>query len=589
MKCSFFVQAHRHRLGGAVNPEALDGRRDDPLGEDRRRPSHLGLLVEDLQSGHQRPVGVVAEPAHPGPDPPHHLLARLGVDPPGAGGSEAVERAVHPPVGAVGLGQLRLQAGQLRLVRAGHLGGQDGARRIPQPHQAPKLRRLRRVARPVRTQLAYLQTGQAAAGDDETALLGEAQPHLVVRWMDERGWSQGRRRRRWRVAKAMGSGVGHQAVECPRQRRRQGSGGLDGQLSIPVHAPVDRQRAQHEARVGGEVLVDEQLLGVAVYRCRHRGRPARPGGLGAVGATTQDHQVADHVGARGLGEGSGREAHGADQVGQRLHLPAGGRVAGVEGVARGEHRHQPAGAGEVKALDDEVVVQAEPGPVVAGVVRGDLGEGDVADDQVEAALGRREGLEAALVDLGPCSVEVAGHGCGGAVGLHADELAALGGEAEKVARPAPRLQHPASAEAEPPHQLPDGGDNLGGGVVGVQGRPPGLRPGVVVAQEAPGGGPVAGVAVVGLVEDLGQAAPARPPGQHGLFVGCRRPALVAEAVEDLEDGEVGGQLGCLARRGQVGLADRPEGYGRGGASVCRSVQVRSREARVREVVASQER
>jgi hypothetical protein len=80
------------------------------------------------------------------------------------------------------------------------------------------------------------------------------------------------------------------------------------------------------------------------------------------------------------------EPDGTDEVGEHRHLPASGRVAGVEGVAGGEGDDEPAGSGEVERLEEEVVVQGVAAPVVVGVVRGDLGERDVADRHVEGAV-----------------------------------------------------------------------------------------------------------------------------------------------------------------------------------------------------------
>ena len=77
----------------------------------------------------------------------------------------------------------------------------------------------------------------------------------------------------------------------------------------------------------------------------------------------------------------------ADQVGQGGDLAARGRVAGVHGVAGGEHGDQAAGPDQVQRLDDEVVVDAVAAGVVPPVVQRDLAERHVADRQVEAAVG----------------------------------------------------------------------------------------------------------------------------------------------------------------------------------------------------------
>lgn len=45
-----------------------------------------------------------------------------------------------------------------------------------------------------------------------------------------------------------------------------------------------------------------------------------------------------------------------------------------------QRHHQPAGADQVQAFDEEVIVEAVVAPVVAGVVQGDVGEGFLRKD-----------------------------------------------------------------------------------------------------------------------------------------------------------------------------------------------------------------
>ncbi len=73
----------------------------------------------------------------------------------------------------------------------------------------------------------------------------------------------------------------------------------------------------------------------------------------------------------------------------------------------------------------------------------------------------------------------------------------------------------------------------------VQGRASGLSPAVLCSQEPPQLGPLVGVAAVDVVEDLGDRAPSRPPGEDRLLVyGGPPTAVVAATVEDSERVEV---------------------------------------------------
>ncbi len=210
------VQADGDRLGGVVDPQPLHRRGDDAPVEDGRPPGHLGLVVEDLQRRDEGPVGIVAEAAHAGPDAPHHVLAGVGVHPPGAGRAEAVERPVHPAVGAVGVGQLALEAGQLGIAGAGHLGGQHRSRRVTQADQAPQLGNVGAVAGSVGPELPALRPGQPPAGDDdEAALLDEGRQDLGGRQRS----GQRRGARRQDVAQPAGVGIGDHPVQCAGQRR----------------------------------------------------------------------------------------------------------------------------------------------------------------------------------------------------------------------------------------------------------------------------------------------------------------------------------------------------------------------------------
>ncbi|MFP5370389.1 MAG: hypothetical protein ACLGI3_06535 [Actinomycetes bacterium] len=78
--------------------------------------------------------------------------------------------------------------------------------------------------------------------------------------------------------------------------------------------------------------------------------------------------------------------------------------------------------------------------------------------------------------------------------------------------------------------------------MGVEDGAAGFRPRGVVAEEAAGAVAVFGGGAVVLVEQLREAAPSGPAGEDRLVLGrCRR--AVAQAVEDFERLEVGGELG----------------------------------------------
>jgi hypothetical protein len=75
--------------------------------------------------------------------------------------------------------------------------------------------------------------------------------------------------------------------------------------------------------------------------------------------------------------------------------------------------------------------------------------------------------------------------------------------------------------------------------VSVQGRASGLRPAILCSQELPQLGPLVAETAVGVVEDLRDRAPSRPPGEDGMLVDVSPPtALVATTVENSERVEV---------------------------------------------------
>jgi hypothetical protein len=152
------------------------------------------------------------------------------------------------------------------------------------------------------------------------------------------------------------------------------------------------------------------------------------------------------------------------------HLPSRRRVAGVEGVARGQDRDQAAGAGEPQALDDEVVVHRMAAGVASWVVQDDAAEGDVADDQVEVVGGEARALEALAADAGR-GVQELGDRCRGGVELDAGDLEPQPRrrQADEVPGATPWLEHAAAGEAQLTDRVPQERRHLARGVVGVDG------------------------------------------------------------------------------------------------------------------------
>src|SRR5207248_7800613 len=107
-------------------------------------------------------------------------------------------------------------------------------------------------------------------------------------------------------------------------------------------------------------------------------------------------------------------------------------------VPGGQHGGQAAGPDQVQRLDDEVVVDAVPGPVVPLVVQGGLGERDVADRQVVAAVRVSGSAERFRQDL-RLRVQRRGNVGGHRIHLDPGHLGAVGGEGDEVAAAAAGL------------------------------------------------------------------------------------------------------------------------------------------------------
>ena len=336
--------------------------------------------------------------------------------------------------------------------------------------------------------------------------------------------------------------------------------GDHGEIIGAVLAVLDAQAAGDHVGVGGEVLVEvgRPVGGV------HGDDGLKYGAVGGLfgGAAPENENVGDYVGAGRGPEGAGRQADGTDQVGPGGHVRPGGGVGAVEGEPGGHHRHQPSGSDQVERFDDEMVVEAVAMRVVAAVVQGDSTEGDVADHEVLAGVGQVGVGEGLGPDAGG-GVEGLGDGGGGRVEFDADDVHAGRGEADEVAGPATGLEHPGAVgfEAELADGGPQQGDDLGGGVVGVDGGAPcraplrfGEQAGQFVAGCRMGGG-------VG-VEDVGYRPPAGPAGQDGLFGRGGSPLVGLEPAQQPQRLQVGAQLGGGAGGGQVVLTARPEDRGR---------------------------
>ncbi len=168
-----------------------------------------------------------------------------------------------------------------------------------------------------------------------------------------------------------------------------------------------------------------------------------------------------------------RQPQGPDQVSQAGDLPASGRVPAVHRVPGGQHRDQAAGPGQAQALDDEMVMDRMASWVVRPVVQHDPAERHIADHQVKAPILRPRLGERLGPDLRP-RIQVARDRGGHRIKLHSGQLRRTGRQADEVAAPAPRLQHPPAGKAQRLHRRPHCLDDGRVGVVSVQ-RVPGSR------------------------------------------------------------------------------------------------------------------
>ena len=544
------VQADRQRVGGAVGAEPGAAGGHDPAGEDVRLPGDLADRVEVFQGEHGGRERVGAETALRRPDPGHLRLAGLRVGPAGRPRREPVDRAVRAGVAVVPLVEAAAQLLEVPgVVRGGGLGFQQGDDEVAQAQQGPQLGGLagRHLERPLQ---AAGQLGEVAA---------RQRPQVPV-WLAGEAGGRGRRR-----------GGGAAGGGCPGQARAGGlpgdllqglaqvrdgvPGAADGHVAVPVGAVHGVHLAEDHLGAVEEPGVDRHLDAVELGGAGLLPR----GGLAAAVvsvAAPEDQQVHDDRGAGGPLLGPAGQPDRADQVGQRGHLTAGGRVLRVQGEPGGEHRDEAARPGQVQFLDDEVVVDGVLAPVVAPVVQHRGPERHVADGQVEVAVGQPGGGERLALDPGT-GVQRGGDPRGDRVELDAGDVRAVRGEADEVAAAAARLEDPAAVESQVADRVPDGLDDGGVGVVGVERVPrgrghflPGQQPGEFLA------GPVQlGVRVV---EDGRDGSPAGPAGQGCLLGrGCRAvPGL--DGAQRGDRGEVGADPRDGAGRREVVLPGRAE-------------------------------
>ena len=527
------VQADGQRVGRGVGAEPRRARGDDPFAEDGRLGGPLADRVELLQGVDQRGERVGGEPALPWPDPGQDRLAGGRVGPAGAPQREPVQRPVGGEVVVVAAAEFGAQPGDLgRVLGRGRLGCQQGPRAVSQREQVSELGGLAgRYG--MRLFSAEDDAGERAVRPGPQVPVGLGGPRSFGH--HRTGWR--RAPVRWQVGEAALPGRGNQCVQGGGERGDRVAVWADHQVVSPVGAVDGSHLAEHRVRVVQEVLVDRHLDAVQLGEpcLLPGGRVRRP----AWFAAAQHEQVGDDAGARGALVGAAGQADRADQVGQRGDLPPRGRVAGVHREPGGEHRHQAAGPDQVQRLDDEVVVDAVPGRVVAAVVQHHVPERHVADRQVITALGVAAVGERLGADLG-AGVEQARDARRHRVQLDPGHLGAAGREREEVPAAAARFEHPAAVEAQRPDRPPHLPDERGVGVVGVQRVPPGGRQ---LSRGQQDGELLARPGELGpaVVEHLRHRAPARPAGQHFLLGGRRGAAARAER-----------RAGPTARRGWRG-------------------------------------
>jgi hypothetical protein len=257
----------------------------------------------------------------------------------------------------------------------------------------------------------------------------------------------------------------------------------------------------------------------------------------------EDEQISEGFGTGGASVRAGRQAHGSEQLAELVDLAPRGRVGRIEREAAGQHRDQPAGAGQRQRFEDEVVVQAVAARVVPGVVQAHVGERHVPDGGVEEPVRQPGVRERLAADLG-LRVKRGGDPRVGRIELDPRHLRAIGRERDEHARASARLQHAPVVEAELRERPPDLAGDRRVGVVRVDRRAPGGRPPLRVQQFAQllaQGSPL----LAPLVEELRDGAPAAPPCQQPLLIRRGGPLIALQRAERAQGLEVGLDTGAL--------------------------------------------
>ena len=502
------AQRHRQRVRGAGDDRGGRGR-DDPFAEHRPHAGQAAVEVVVLNGGHQPAVGIVQERGEVRAAVRLPLLTRLRVGRRGDDG--VVDRPEGADEGRVGYAQPDLV---LLPGRIGRLGAQDLAHRVTDRQQGAD-----DPDGPWRDPAAALALAygdgrevapddlaeHAGLADEERALLdrgavgGRAGPdgRLVVHLGVEGGPC--------RCLEDAGGQPGQGGVQLRFQRLAACDGQYGGGQARAVVAPLLRPGAQHHPGVRGEVAVyldgaaatvarPALLLrrGLVLTRLGRFGRPVLVGILRRAGVERDfgqvppcdavrglplgaalEHQYVDHdVGAGGGAHAALGQAHGADQVGQAGDVLARRRVGLVHRAGAGHEHGQPTGPQPGDGTRDEVVVQPQVQRRRGRVGAHDpVGEGRVADGEVEAAAERAPGVVlAAHPGTGMHQPRDAG---GHRVVFHPGQAGRtperFGQQGEEQPRPHARLQHAAAGEAEALHGAPQGADDGLRRVVGILG------------------------------------------------------------------------------------------------------------------------
>ena len=270
----------------------------------------------------------------------------------------------------------------------------------------------------------------------------------------------------------------------------------------------------------------------------------------------EKQNICHHAGIGVAHKGIVRQPDGSQKVGPRCQVTANGIVLLVHCAGGCDDCHHTAGAHQVKATGNEVVVDQEIVAVIPLVQHFVIAKGYIANGTVKETvreLHRLKALDGDLVFL----VELPGNPAGNAVQLHAihfQSFHALRHQPHKVADPTGRFQHVAGTQ---PHLFQRGIhrlDHSGRGIKGIEGGSPGfsvffrgqrrfylgvlLRPTGVVR-----------------VKCLGDAAPTDKTGQHFLFFRRGKPTLGLQRFQQMDSVHVGPELCFRAARTQIIVGD----------------------------------